>query len=442
MKLIVLLLRILIPCVTIIANCGAKTSQFLLGLILVEGTEILWATRGYIISVQVLVKIWHRGEIFEFLNLVLNCICTHPLIKSISFLLIWSIATPSLGLKIVLARNRKSLGTFHGHERLLVFESERSRFEAIYGHYAFLTSIVITGISLFRLRPHRNLHKLNDRFLEIGNLTNRFISIHELADLLLLRHRWFPWWLDRFLLSAAQSHDRVTRLKMELNQNIWTTYVSLNLVQFRLLLLHSAGHQRGLFRMVSFCTAGSSGMRASFSQIFQTLGRVVVYQSVVAWNLSGLSRIARPWYGIPNSSLIKTFLRPIWRDRVTPGQIELWLFFIFFGLTSAPSLHKPLGFPTDIPHILLHKVDFSSNLYSTFWFDLLLDQLFFLIKIPEDSCSLILELLDLLDGFVLFHELFIGFRVVHFCLIKSQFGILVRLIWLKLKKLLCVLMTI
>lgn len=55
-------------------------------LILVQGLEVLRAPSRY--GVQVLVKVGNGGEIFEFLDLVLNRVCAHPLVKSTEILLV------------------------------------------------------------------------------------------------------------------------------------------------------------------------------------------------------------------------------------------------------------------------------------------------------------------------------------------------------------------
>ena len=81
-----LLLKICPPLVAIVANGRTQTCQILVRLVLVQGLEVLRAPSRY--GVQVLVKVGNGGEIFEFLDLVLNRVCAHPLVKSTEILLV------------------------------------------------------------------------------------------------------------------------------------------------------------------------------------------------------------------------------------------------------------------------------------------------------------------------------------------------------------------
>lgn len=214
MILNLLLRRIRPPLIAIVANGWAQTGQILLRLlVLVEGSEVWGAARGN----GVLVKVGNGGEIFKLLDLVLNSVCTHPLVKGAEFFLIWSIATSSLSLKITFTRNRKSLRTFHRHEWFLMLEFKRPSFEAVHRRDAFLASGIITCISLLRHGPHRKLNKLYCGLITIRDRANRLVSIQKRIDLLTIGQRRFPRWFNGFLLSAAQSHYRVTCLQNKRN---------------------------------------------------------------------------------------------------------------------------------------------------------------------------------------------------------------------------------
>jgi hypothetical protein len=72
------------PLVAIVANGRAQTCQVPLRGILVQGLEVLRAPWRY--GVQVLVKVGNGGQILEFLDLVLNRVCAHPLVKGTELL--------------------------------------------------------------------------------------------------------------------------------------------------------------------------------------------------------------------------------------------------------------------------------------------------------------------------------------------------------------------